>query len=88
MLRRLFGAYFGRNEDLAAVIQIAVHFIGVVEQVRFTRCFAGCDLRYFRFVVRAARAFAALGVPPFWIWHDAFKLWLKAVVGLPETFFC
>ena len=67
----VFGYCFTRNEHLTAVVQVAVYQISVVKQVALTCILAGSDLRNFRFVVRAASAFTALGVPPFRIWHDA-----------------
>jgi hypothetical protein len=60
-----------RNQNLSAIVQIAIHFIGVVEKVAFSSRGAGSQLRDSRDVVRAASAFAALRVPPFRIWHDA-----------------
>ena len=57
-------------QDLAAVVQIAIHPIRVVKQVLFAGGRAGGNLRNLGLVVRAAGALAALGVPPFWIWHS------------------
>jgi hypothetical protein len=42
----------------------------MVQKMLLTCCFTGGYLRSFRFVVCAASALAALGVPPFRIWHD------------------
>ena len=61
---------FCRNHDLAAIVQRAIEFEGVVEEVTLARCGASGDLRGIRCVVCAAGAFATLRVPPFWIWHD------------------
>ena len=59
------GAHFSWYQDLTAIVQGAVDHVGVVQKVRLPCRLAGGDLRDFRFVVRAASAFAALGVPPF-----------------------
>ncbi len=58
---------------MAAVVQVTVYQIGMVEQVLFAGSRAGSDLRNIRGVVRAASAFAALGVPPFRIRHDVWS---------------
>ncbi len=81
MLFYLFSGKFARYQDLTAVVQVAVHHIGMVKQVLFAGGRAGGDLRNIRRVVRAASAFATLRVPPFRIWHDVMsscKLMYKA----------
>jgi hypothetical protein len=50
-----------------------------------TCVFAGGYLRGFRFVVRAAGALTALGVPPFRIWHDFIQILLRRTVGNTTT---
>jgi hypothetical protein len=68
-----FGALFALHEQLAAIEQIATYFVSMVEDVLFARRFADGDVWGFQFVVRAAGALPALGVPPFRIWHDLFR---------------
>ena len=57
---------------------------GVVQQVLFACVFAGGYLRGFRFVVRAASALPALGVPPFRIWHDLSRFCRDGPCGTPQ----
>ena len=59
------------DQHLTAVVQITFNHVGMVEKVTLTGCRAGSDLRNFRFVVRAASALTALGVPPFRIGHGS-----------------
>jgi len=75
-LRFGVGALFARNQHLTAIVQVAFYHVGMVEKVLFAGRFAGRDVRSFRFVVRAAGALPALGVPPFRIWHGLFKLFV------------
>ena len=69
-LRFGVGALFARNQHLTAVVQVAFHHVGMVKKVLFAGCLTDRDVRSFRFVVRAAGALTALGMPPFRIWHD------------------
>lgn len=69
---RSISALFARYQHLTAIVQVAFHDVCMVEKVLFARGFARCDLRNFRLVVRAACAFAALGMPPFRIWHGLY----------------
>lgn len=61
---------------MAAVVDSALHAVSAVQTVGFARRLAGAECWHFSFVVCAARALAALRVPPFRIWHDLFSLWL------------
>jgi hypothetical protein len=77
-----------RNQNLSAIVQIAIHFIGVVEKVALSGRGAGSQLRDSRDIVRAASAFAALRVPPFRIWHDAIIIllfYLRLIAGILLT---
>jgi hypothetical protein len=79
-LLKAAGLFFGcspgctRYQYLTAIVQVAIHFVSVVEHVNFAGCLAGAKGRHCSMVVCAACALAALGVPPFWIWHDAIQL--------------
>ena len=59
------------NQHLTAVVEIAFYHVCMVEKVTLAGRRAGSDLRNFRFVVRAASALTALGVPPFRIGHGS-----------------
>ena len=65
-----FCALFSGHQHLTAIVQVAFMVVGVVEEVWLTGRFAGSNVWSFCLVVRAACALAALGVPPFRIWHD------------------
>lgn len=69
-LSYFFGGNFAWYQYLATVVQVALYHVGVVKQVFFAGRRTSCDLRNVSRVVRAACAFATLGVPPFRIWHD------------------
>lgn len=69
-LRLGVGALLAGYQYLTAIVQVALYHVGMVEKVLFAGCLADRDVRSFRFVVRAAGALPALGVPPFRIWHD------------------
>lgn len=69
-LRFGVGALFAGYQYLTAIVQVTFYHVGMVEKVLFSGRLADRDVRGFRFVVRAAGALPALGVPPFRIWHD------------------
>lgn len=75
------GSVFAGHQHLSPVVQVAIHGVGVVEHVHFPGSLASAERGHCSMVVCAASAGAALGVPPFWIWHDAVPLFAFLPAG-------